>query len=70
MTAPLVCARVPAELLVLVAAMVPAPGEPPGDWWQNTGWAGRLSSDPGSGAEHDQELTGARLDLGNGTEFG
>ncbi len=38
MTAPLVCARVPAELLVMVAAMVPAPGEAPGDWWQNTGW--------------------------------
>src|SRR6188472_837113 len=29
-TAPLVCARVPARLLVLVAAMVPAPGEAPG----------------------------------------
>jgi pimeloyl-ACP methyl ester carboxylesterase len=37
-TAPLVCARVPARLMVLVAAMVPAPGEPPGDWWANTGW--------------------------------
>jgi pimeloyl-ACP methyl ester carboxylesterase len=37
-TAPLVCARVPARLMVLVAAMVPAPGEPPGAWWANTGW--------------------------------
>jgi pimeloyl-ACP methyl ester carboxylesterase len=37
-TAPLVCARVPARLIVLVAAMVPAPGERPGDWWANTGW--------------------------------
>src|SRR5581483_4633015 len=37
-TAPLVCARVPARLLVLVAAMVPAPGERPADWWENTGW--------------------------------
>jgi hypothetical protein len=36
-TAPLVCARLPVELLVLVAAMVPAPGETPGDWWANTG---------------------------------
>jgi hypothetical protein len=36
--APLVCDRVPARLMVLVAAMVPAPGEPPGDWWANTGW--------------------------------
>jgi pimeloyl-ACP methyl ester carboxylesterase len=37
-TAPLVCDRLPVELLVLVAAMVPAPGEPPGEWWANTGW--------------------------------
>ena len=36
-TAPLVCERVPVELLVLVAAMTPAPGERPGDWWANTG---------------------------------
>ena len=36
-TAPLVCERLPVELLVLVAAMVPAPGEPPGEWWTNTG---------------------------------
>jgi pimeloyl-ACP methyl ester carboxylesterase len=37
-TAPLVCERVGARLLVLVAAMTPAPGETPGDWWANTGW--------------------------------
>jgi len=37
-TAPLVCERVPVALLVLVAAMVPLPGEAPGDWWANTGW--------------------------------
>ncbi len=37
-TAPLVCARVPVELLILVAAMVPLPGELPGEWWTNTGW--------------------------------
>jgi hypothetical protein len=37
-TAPLVCERVPVSLLVLVAAMVPRPGESPGDWWANTGW--------------------------------
>jgi pimeloyl-ACP methyl ester carboxylesterase len=39
-TAPLLCDRVAVDLLVLVAAMVPAPGESPGDWWENTGWAG------------------------------
>ena len=38
-TAPLVCDRVPTDLLVMVAAMVPAPGESPGDWWTNTGHA-------------------------------
>lgn len=37
-TAPLVCDRVPVDLLVLVAAMVPLPGEVPGDWWVNTGY--------------------------------
>lgn len=36
-TAPLVCARVPVDLLVLVAAMVPSPGERAGEWWTNTG---------------------------------
>lgn len=36
-TAPMVAARVPVDLIVLVAAMVPAPGESPGQWWGNTG---------------------------------
>ena len=36
-TAPLVCGRLPVRLVILVAAMVPAPGESPGDWWANTG---------------------------------
>ncbi len=35
-TAPLVCDRVPVRLMVLVAAMVPLPGERPADWWANT----------------------------------
>ena len=38
-TAPLVCDRVPADLLVLLAGMVPAPGEAPEDWSANTGFA-------------------------------
>jgi hypothetical protein len=37
-TAPLVAARVPVGMLVLVAAMIPAPGEAPGDWSANTGF--------------------------------
>ncbi|WP_407285153.1 alpha/beta fold hydrolase [Streptomyces sp. BP-8] len=36
-TAPMVCARVPVRLLVLVNAMIPLPGETPGQWWGNTG---------------------------------
>jgi pimeloyl-ACP methyl ester carboxylesterase len=36
-TAPLVCDRLPVALLILVAAMVPRPGESAGDWWANTG---------------------------------
>jgi alpha/beta hydrolase family protein len=38
-TAPLVTARTDPALLVLVNAMAPAPGEPPGQWWANTGHA-------------------------------
>jgi pimeloyl-ACP methyl ester carboxylesterase len=37
-TAPVVCARIPVRLLVLVNAMIPLPGETPGAWWDNTGW--------------------------------
>jgi pimeloyl-ACP methyl ester carboxylesterase len=36
-TAPLVCDRLAVELLVLVAAMTPVPGESPAEWWANTG---------------------------------
>jgi len=36
-TAPLVAAKVPVRALVLVNAMIPVPGETPGDWWDNTG---------------------------------
>lgn len=35
-TAPLVCDRVTVELLVLVAPMIPAPGEAPADYWTHT----------------------------------
>ena len=39
-TAGLVCDRVPVDLLVLVAAMVPAPGETFWEWGENTGHEG------------------------------
>jgi pimeloyl-ACP methyl ester carboxylesterase len=35
-TAPLVCHRAAVDLLVLVAPMIPAPGEAPADYWTNT----------------------------------
>jgi pimeloyl-ACP methyl ester carboxylesterase len=38
-TAPLVTERAPIELIVLVTAMIPAPGETGGEWWSNTGQA-------------------------------
>jgi pimeloyl-ACP methyl ester carboxylesterase len=37
-TAPLVADRLPTVALVLVAGMVPAPGEAPAQWWDNTGY--------------------------------
>lgn len=39
-TAPLVCARVPVGLMVLIAGMVPAPGERGDDWGSSTGYPG------------------------------
>ena len=35
-TGPLVAARIPVALLVLLAPMIPAPGESAGQWWGNT----------------------------------
>jgi pimeloyl-ACP methyl ester carboxylesterase len=48
-TAPLVCARLPVGLVVLVAAMVPVPGERGEDWPANTGY-------PGSRGESEREI--------------
>jgi pimeloyl-ACP methyl ester carboxylesterase len=44
-TAPLVCVRIPAQLLVLVAAMIPSPGELFADWWRNTAYEEAESGD-------------------------
>lgn len=38
-TGPLVCDRIPVDLLVMLAAMVPSPGESVAKWWGNTGSA-------------------------------
>jgi pimeloyl-ACP methyl ester carboxylesterase len=56
-TAPLVCDRVPVDLLVLLAAMIPVPGEPPGDWWANTGYEqARREQDERDGRAADDEV--------------
>ena len=52
-TAPLVCARVPVPLLVLVAGMVPAPGERGGDWTANTAYPGALAESEAEIFYHD-----------------
>ena len=52
-TAPLVCDRLPVSLLVLVAAMVPAPGESAGEWWANTGHVFPDPFDPEEVFAHD-----------------
>lgn len=53
-TAPLVADRLPVEVLVLVAAMVPAPGETPAEWWANTGYEQAVRDQ----ARRDGGLTG------------
>jgi pimeloyl-ACP methyl ester carboxylesterase len=36
-SAPMVCERIKVDLLIMLAAMTPEPGEPAGEWWQATG---------------------------------
>lgn len=54
-TAPLVADRLPVEVLVLVAGMIPAPGESPADWWENTGHGQAVREQ----ARRDGGLTGS-----------
>jgi pimeloyl-ACP methyl ester carboxylesterase len=63
-TAPLVCDRLPVRLLVLVAAMVPQPGESAGEWWANTGHRFPDPFDPAVVFAHDlpPELAEASLE--------
>jgi pimeloyl-ACP methyl ester carboxylesterase len=53
-TAPLVADRLPVDVLVFVAGMVPSPGEPPGKWWANTGYSEAVREQ----AARDGGLTG------------
>src|SRR5215217_2458439 len=53
-TAPLVADRLQVGALVLVAGMIPAPGEAPADWWDNTGYRQAVQEQ----ARRDGGLTG------------
>ena len=53
-TAPLVADRLQVDALVLVAGMIPAPGETPADWWDNTGYRQAVQDQ----ARRDGGLTG------------
>lgn len=53
-TAALVAARLPVDVLVLFAGMIPAPGEPPDAWWDNTDYRTAVEAQ----AERDGGLTG------------
>lgn len=54
-TAPLVAQRLSADVLVLLAGMVPAPGESPDQWWENVGYREAVAEQ----AERDGGLTGS-----------
>lgn len=53
-TAPIVCERVPVDLLVLVAAMVPMPGETGSDWWSNSGYQEWVREHDGEDDDDDE----------------
>jgi pimeloyl-ACP methyl ester carboxylesterase len=54
-TAPLVADRLPVGVLVLLAGMVPAPGERPDEWWAGTGYRSAVAEQ----AARDGGLTGS-----------
>ncbi|MFI9066389.1 alpha/beta fold hydrolase [Streptomyces sp. NPDC053429] len=55
-TAPLVAVRRPVASLILVAGMIPAPGESPAEWWSNTGYSEAVRRQ----AARDGGLTGSK----------
>jgi len=66
--APIVCDRVPSMLLVLVAGMVPAPGESANDMWANTDYPSRTQDESSELAifYHDVDPALARQALARG----
>lgn len=58
-TAALAASRLGARLLVLLAGLIPAPGETPAEWWANTGYqqaADEQASLDGGQTGHDDPL--------------
>jgi pimeloyl-ACP methyl ester carboxylesterase len=56
-TAVPVCTRVAARRLVLLGAMIPAPGETADEWWETTGWEdARRAAARASGYAEDFDL--------------
>lgn len=53
-TAAMVAAQIPVDALVFVAGMIPAPGESPAQWWENTGYPEAVAAQ----ARLDGGLTG------------
>src|SRR5690242_19674350 len=56
LTAPLVADRVGADLLVLLSAMVPAPGETGNEWWAGNGHADAYRAHNAGRGESDDEI--------------
>jgi pimeloyl-ACP methyl ester carboxylesterase len=53
-TAPMLCDRVDVRLIILVAPMIPAPGESPGAWWSSSGQTtARRRQDEAEGRDPD-----------------
>jgi pimeloyl-ACP methyl ester carboxylesterase len=69
-TAPIVCERLRADLLVLVQAMIPAPGESASEMFANTGYVQLEQEDPSDLAVfyHDVEPELAKEALSKGRE--
>jgi pimeloyl-ACP methyl ester carboxylesterase len=54
-TAVALACRIPIDLLVFVCAMIPTPGETPGQWWQATGQeSARIAADLVAGREPER----------------
>ena len=54
---PLVCERVPVQLLVMLHAQIPAPGEAPGEWWANSGYGEARAEHDANGDTPSQDDT-------------